>query len=383
MEKEGTPNAGFWDQHAVFEWVQKYISLVNGDKENVSAWGESAGAGSIYHHLVFEGGTKDPLFKRAVMQSPAWSSSQDRAGTLEATYKSFEKAAACAGKGLKCLRGQPAETLLAASDKLNSGHRQGTFGFGPAPDGKLIRQVAQLEMAAGNNWKGIESIVSSHVLDEASMFTDPNVDSDAAFDAYLRESFSLPAVTESKDVNKAKLKLASDLVDQIEKMYPPIDSREGKNLYTSEHDRMSAFVRDSSFTCNNRHIAQAYVGKVWSMQYSYPPATHGSDVIATYFDPDAASIGSQGGDAGKTWKLAYQAYLTSHARTGNPNELRNREHSIEWPLTDPSGEEIKGVLNVVGGDGPEAFAIIQDTLNVKSKCDFWHDVTIQSKKLIE
>lgn len=31
VEKEGVPNAGFWDQRAVLEWIQKYISLVGGE----------------------------------------------------------------------------------------------------------------------------------------------------------------------------------------------------------------------------------------------------------------------------------------------------------------------------------------------------------------
>lgn len=31
VEKEGVPNAGFWDQRAVLEWIQKYITLVGGE----------------------------------------------------------------------------------------------------------------------------------------------------------------------------------------------------------------------------------------------------------------------------------------------------------------------------------------------------------------
>ena len=89
MEKEGLPNAGLYDQRAVLEWIQRYIDLVGGDKTHVSAWGESAGATSILQHLTAFGGTQDPLFSRAVLQSPASIFSSDRKGTLEQAFHTF------------------------------------------------------------------------------------------------------------------------------------------------------------------------------------------------------------------------------------------------------------------------------------------------------
>lgn len=78
MEKNGAPNVGLWDQRAVFSWVQSYISLLGGDPTKVTAMGESAGAGSIIHHLVAEGGTLDPMFTKAIIQSPGESLSPCR-----------------------------------------------------------------------------------------------------------------------------------------------------------------------------------------------------------------------------------------------------------------------------------------------------------------
>lgn len=71
MENEGLPNAGLHDQRAAFQWVRDYISLLGGAPTKVTAMGESAGEGSIQHHLVAEGGKLDPLSSRAIMQSPA------------------------------------------------------------------------------------------------------------------------------------------------------------------------------------------------------------------------------------------------------------------------------------------------------------------------
>ena len=69
MRSQGYPNAGLSDQRLVFQFVQDLIHLVGGDPTQVSAWGESAGAGSIIHHLI---GNIVPNFKRVALQSPAF-----------------------------------------------------------------------------------------------------------------------------------------------------------------------------------------------------------------------------------------------------------------------------------------------------------------------
>lgn len=142
MEKEGLPNAGLYDQRAVFQWIQDYIGLLGGDKRQVSAWGQSAGAGSILHHLTAFGGTQDPLFSKAILQSPGLGLSFDREGSLEQAFQNFATRAGCAGKGVDCLRAASAETLAAAN-------AEGKYALAPSADGKFLRQLAILELASG------------------------------------------------------------------------------------------------------------------------------------------------------------------------------------------------------------------------------------------
>ena len=149
MESEGLPNAGLYDQRAALQWIQDYIGLVGGDPAQVSAWGESAGAGSILHQLTSFGGTQDPLFTKAVMQSPAYASLFDRKGTLEQVYQNFTELAGCSGQGVACLRAASAQTLNTANTALNEQGPEGTFAVGPSADGNLIRQLAVLEFASG------------------------------------------------------------------------------------------------------------------------------------------------------------------------------------------------------------------------------------------
>ena len=149
MEKEGLPNTGLYDQRAALQWTQDYIGLLGGDKAQVSAWGLSAGASSIMHQLVAFGGTQDPLFSRAVMQSPAFQVMFDRKGTLERTFQNFTELAGCARQGVACLRAASPEALKSANTKLNEEGPSGRFETGPAADGNLIRQLPSLEYASG------------------------------------------------------------------------------------------------------------------------------------------------------------------------------------------------------------------------------------------
>lgn len=129
-DSSAVANAGLWDQRAVLEWIQKYISLVNGDPNDVSVWGESAGAGSVLHHLVAFGGKEPALFKKAIIQSP-WNVVQyDRKGLLERQFNDFAKLLGCKGKGIGCMRQKDSETVRKAADKINARDLPGHYGFG-------------------------------------------------------------------------------------------------------------------------------------------------------------------------------------------------------------------------------------------------------------
>jgi len=123
-------NAGFWDQRAVLEWIQNYIHLVNGDPNDVSLWGESAGAGSVMHHLTAFGGNEPgpSLFRKAFVQSP-WNVVQDNVtGRLEKQFQDFARFAGCTN--LTCLRQVDSETLSKASYQVAADDLPEHFGFG-------------------------------------------------------------------------------------------------------------------------------------------------------------------------------------------------------------------------------------------------------------
>ena len=152
MEENGLPNAGLYDQRLFLQWIKDYIGQVGGDASQVSAWGESAGASSILPHLILDGGKTDPLFTKAKLQSPAFQWQWDRSGTLNTTYNNFTALAGCPTLEIECLREYPLDDgklIVANSRVLNSQNFTGVYAVGPAVDGKLIQNLAPIELASG------------------------------------------------------------------------------------------------------------------------------------------------------------------------------------------------------------------------------------------
>ena len=365
MESEGLPNAGLYDQRAALQWIQSYISLVGGDPTQVSAWGESAGASSILHQLVSFGGRQDPLFSKTAMLSPAFQLLFDRKGSLEQTFQNFTTLAGCAGQGVSCLRAASAETLQNANTKLNEQGPEGTFAVGPSADGNLIRQLPALEYATGNFYKGIDSLILSHVSDEAFIFVPSDVTTDAQFATYVSEVF--PPYAQSAGVNAA-----------IEARYPPVMS--GKSNYTTEFDRTKALLAESSFQCNVRYLSDAYNGKNYNLQYSVTPGFHATDLLPAFYDlnVDLTALGNSVPypliPGFGSFAQAYQSYLVSHARSGDPNKfakLVNVPPAINWPKAgSSSANTLTNVLNA----GNSGFSVINDSETTESACGFWREV---------
>lgn len=294
------------------------------------------------HQLTAFGGNQPPLFKKAVIESPAYDVWVDRKNDLEQKFQNLLKLAGCSGKGLECLRALEFTAMMAVQDKYIATLPDGKFGFGPATDGNFVRQLPALELASGNFDKNVESLILSHVSDEASMFVKEPGSNETAFQTLLEYNWGKNEV-----VNEAMMK-----------HYP---SKSAK--WTTQKQRIHEFVQTTIFTCNVRYMTEAYKGKTYNVQYARGAGTHGSDISATFF----SSPGVFGGK-GAIISQQYQSYLISHARTGDPNILKING-LIEWPKVEWA-PELKQVLNVTD----RGFELVTDDQTTAADCDFWKDV---------
>ncbi|KAJ2925090.1 hypothetical protein H1R20_g11996, partial [Candolleomyces eurysporus] len=69
---EGTGNYGLRDQQRCFEWVSQNILGFGGDPDNVTLFGASSGAADIICHLFSKANALNPIFARAIVQSPVF-----------------------------------------------------------------------------------------------------------------------------------------------------------------------------------------------------------------------------------------------------------------------------------------------------------------------
>lgn len=223
----------------------------------------------------------------------------------------------------------------------------------------------QADLCSGNYWKEIDSIILSHVADEAELFVDGHIQTDAEFDTFVDDVF--PTYAQSGGVTAA-----------IDAQYPPVQS--GNNhTYSTETDRVKAFVAESSFFCNVRYLSDAYTGKNYNLKYSVSPGWHATDLLPTFYDANL-ELSAFGNSVAfplvpgfGSFANAYQSYLTSHARSGNPNTHSakiNLPPAINWPIAGNTGNELTGVLNA----GDLGFSIITDHQDTKNVCGFWEQV---------
>jgi para-nitrobenzyl esterase len=135
-------NYGLLDQIAALRWVGENIEAFGGDPSNITVFGQSAGATSIY--LLMVAPMASGLFQRAVcMSGPLWISmglpaacqeleEAERTGRELARRLGFEGPGAIAG-----MRATPADRILEATG-LDKGLFAGSMDFGPVLDGWLL-----------------------------------------------------------------------------------------------------------------------------------------------------------------------------------------------------------------------------------------------------
>ena len=163
----GTGNWGLMDQQAALRWVQENVSGFGGDADNVTLFGESAGAVSVCTQLVMTGA--EGLFHRAIMESGVCGIS-DSLAEAEALGAQLAAALDCDGADdvAACLRAVPADDVPNALPMAKALFFGGGVKWGPSVDGVLITGQPAVQMFMGQGVR-VPSIIGSN-KDEGTLF---------------------------------------------------------------------------------------------------------------------------------------------------------------------------------------------------------------------
>ncbi|RPA95802.1 alpha/beta-hydrolase [Choiromyces venosus 120613-1] len=259
LSENTVPNAGIYDQMFALEWVQKYIPLFGGDKEQVTVMGISAGGGSIMHLISAYGGRGSVNFKRAIPLSPGFYPMMAHASS-EKIYKLFESLAGCTCSDIECLRAAPSSTIQQANSALFATNLSASSGVGPVLDGNLVPDIPAYLFLRGLFHKEVEIMVSDD-FEEGSLFTNR---SETNFEDAIRSTF--PSIT-------------PDAVAKIVSFYPA-------SSYNSTFWRLAAVTSDIIFNCNNFAMASSESPKKrYRFLTSIPPGTHAVGAAALFGAP--------------------------------------------------------------------------------------------------
>jgi carboxylesterase type B len=403
--QKGAANAGLWDQRLLIDFVTNYIGNFGGRPDEISLWGESAGAGSILFQLT----SSPPIsnIKSALLQSPAylWQWNPGKDGYAAEIYKNLTTVCKCntARDPFKCLQQLPVARLQACNKRIINiaVEDTGLIPFNPAIDEVFIKDLPTVVFQKGmynnnktcsdvfsneltGNFAPLTSLFVSHVADESKSFVPEHMTTTGEFEQFLANF--MPG-------DKYVQQRAS-----INKQYPESSFPGKKGPFNRAH----AVIQDSSFTCNTRFIFDAYhktkpSPPTYMMHYgffeTYGLAVHASDLMPTFWNQDISydtffnyindtiNPGISNVEAFLAYhefgSLAptYQSYLASFATVGYPTAAGN--DTPYWYPAKPNddGDQLKNVMDVGWGSKTDFNNAFVDIQNSKKICSFWRNMT--------
>ena len=359
----GGANFGLQDQQLALQWVQENIAQFDGDANNVTLFGESAGGHSVMSQLASPDATG--LFHKAIVQSGSYNGEQLPLflGQLlfgNPTVAATDCATSAPDQLLACLRGLSVESLLAAQPD-NILPVWGTATLPQSINGALATgDFNQVPVMMGSN------------LNEGSLFTLLALaDDPTALDTpanYTQAVKGLLAENPALDAQQ----IATDYLLRFAAHPAPT-----LGAY-------NAIGTDWRFNCPNSTQWSLLQNQVptwgyWFADESAPPikglpspfpmgATHTAELQYLFSSRDDLS---ENGATHAQLQLAdhMAAYWTNFAKYGDdpamgPNSTDGAAEAVEWPALTAAGQ-------VMRLDAPAPASVARASFDTTHNCAYW------------
>lgn len=310
-------NLGLMDQLQALKWVNENIAAFGGDPENVTLWGESAGAGSVTQLSLVEGSHK--YFNKVIALSGSPGLSRSPEQSIACTNELME-ALDC--KTVADLQKIEPEKLVTAASELIS------LRMAPERDGKLLPHDPWEAVAAG----AVKDITYLHGVNKDEMnFFLVGMGGPEPFVEWASESKEKRQVVMS---DREKALVESYFADVKGEEYEKYSRLFSQIMFNAACIRLSELQTQAG-------------GKSYTYYFSVESAIplmksgHSVALPALFKHPDLQ--GDTGREFDATFSKTMRKMWVRFAMTGNPSidaEQSPDGKAKEWPLYDLSSKRV-------------------------------------------